>query len=126
MNGGVSMIVNKALMAAAVLLFAAPVVPAVAHDDYGDHVEHLRLHRDVSEARYVRCLECPGNWDESWIRKSAQDDKWSFCVKAAMMAANRRNDEQTTAPEPHAGIQGQGGARRHPRAPKADTHGGRL
>ncbi len=28
------MIVNKALMAAAVLLFAAPVVPAVAHDDY--------------------------------------------------------------------------------------------
>ena len=43
------MIANKAVMAAAVLLFAAPVVPAVAHDDYGDHVEHLRLHRDVSE-----------------------------------------------------------------------------
>ena len=60
------MIVNKALMAAAVLLFAAPVVPAVAHDDYGDHGEHLRLHRDVSEARYVRCLECPGNWDDDY------------------------------------------------------------
>ena len=61
------MIVNKALMAAAVLLFAAPLVPsAVAHDDYGDHGEHLRLHRDVSEARYVRCLECPGNWDNDY------------------------------------------------------------
>jgi hypothetical protein len=60
------MIVNKALIAAAVLLFAAPAVPAVAHDDYGDHGEHLRLHRDVSEARYMRCLECPGNWDDGY------------------------------------------------------------
>jgi hypothetical protein len=38
--------------------------------------------------------------EQSWIRKSAQDDKWSFCLKAAMMAANRRDHEQTTAPEP--------------------------
>jgi len=38
------MIVNKALIAAAVLLFTAPVVPALAHDDYGDHVEHWRPH----------------------------------------------------------------------------------
>ena len=44
------MIVNKALTAAAVLLFTTPVVPALAHDDYGDHVEHWRLHRDLSEA----------------------------------------------------------------------------
>jgi hypothetical protein len=44
------MIVNKALIAAAVLLFTTPVVPALAHDDYGDHVEHWRLHRDLSEA----------------------------------------------------------------------------
>jgi len=58
------MIVNKALIAAAVLLFAAPAVPAVAQDDYGDHAEHLRLHRDVNEASYMRCLECPGNWDD--------------------------------------------------------------
>jgi hypothetical protein len=57
------MIGNKALIAAAVLLFAAPAVPAVAQDDYGDHAEHLRLHRDVIEARYMRCLECPGDWD---------------------------------------------------------------
>src|SRR5258706_9175009 len=45
------MIVNKALIAAAVLSFTAPVVPALAHDDYGDR-------------GYVRCLGigvCPGN-----------------------------------------------------------------
>ena len=42
------MIVNKALIAAAVL-FIAPVAPALAHDDYGGR-------------GYVRCLECPGNW----------------------------------------------------------------
>ncbi len=43
------MILNKALIAAAVLLFTAPVVPALAHDDYGDR-------------GYVRCLACPGSW----------------------------------------------------------------
>jgi len=48
-GGGVSIIVNKALTAAAVLLFTAPVVPALAHDDYGDR-------------GYVRCLACPGSW----------------------------------------------------------------
>ncbi|SRR5258707_9648838 len=46
----ISMIVNKALIASAVLLFTAPVVPALAQDDYGDHVEQWRLHRDLSEA----------------------------------------------------------------------------
>src|SRR5712675_1141403 len=61
---------------------------------------------------------------KSWIRKSAQDDKWSFCLKAAMMAANRRNDEQTTAPEPHTGIQGQGGARRRQGRSNAGSAGG--
>src|SRR5260370_22728026 len=49
MNGGVSMIMNKALIAAAVLLFTAPVVPALAHDYY---------------RAPVRCLECPGNWHD--------------------------------------------------------------
>ena len=44
------MIVNKALIAAAVLLFTAPVVPALAHDDVGDHAEHWQLHRNLSEA----------------------------------------------------------------------------
>ncbi len=51
------MIVNKALTAAAVLLFTAPVVPALAHDDYGDR-------------GYVRCpdghLACPGNWQDHY------------------------------------------------------------
>ena len=51
------MIVNKALTAAAVLLFTAPVVPALAHDDYGDR-------------GYVRCLACPGSWrdHDGWRR----------------------------------------------------------
>ena len=47
------MIVNKALMAATVLLIAGPVVPALAHDDYGDR-------------GYVRCLDCPGNWHDHY------------------------------------------------------------
>jgi hypothetical protein len=41
---------------------------------------------------------------ERWLWESAQRDKWSFCLTAARMAANRRDDEQTTAPEPHTGI----------------------
>ena len=40
---------------------------------------------------------------KSWFRKSAQDDKWNFCLTAAIIAANRRYHEQTTAPEPHTG-----------------------
>jgi hypothetical protein len=42
---------NKALIAAAVLSFTASVVPALAHDDY---------------RAPVRCLECPGNWDDHY------------------------------------------------------------
>jgi len=43
---------------------------------------------------------------ESRPRKSAQDDKWNFCLTTAIIAANRRDHEQTTAPEPHTGLQG--------------------
>jgi hypothetical protein len=50
---------------------------------------------------------------QSWTRKFEQPDKWSFCLIAAMIAANRRDYEQKTAPEPHTGFQGQGGACRH-------------
>jgi len=50
---------------------------------------------------------------ESRLRKFEQVDKWSFCLKAAMIAANRRDHEQTTAPEPQPGFQGEGGACRH-------------
>jgi transposase len=46
---------------------------------------------------------------QSWPRKFEQADKWSFCLIAAMIAANRRDHEQTTASEPHSGLQGEGG-----------------
>ena len=45
------MIVKKALIAAAVLLFTARVVPALAHDDY---------------RAPIRCLECPENWHDNY------------------------------------------------------------
>jgi len=54
-----------------------------------------------------------GSSNESRLRKFEQVDKWSFCLKAAMIAANRRDHEQTTAPEPQPGFQGEGGACRH-------------
>ena len=50
---------------------------------------------------------------QSWLGKSGQRDKWSFCLIAAMMTANRRDNEQATAPEPHTGIQVEGGSGRH-------------
>jgi hypothetical protein len=53
------------------------------------------------------------DWTKSWLGKSGQRDKWSFCLIAAMMTANRRDNEQTTAPEPHTGIQVEGGSGRH-------------
>jgi hypothetical protein len=63
------MIVNKALITAAVLLFTAPVVPALAHDDYGGQ---------------IRCLGigvCPGNWHDhdGWRDHSrwSDHDGWS-------------------------------------------------
>src|SRR6201997_5366513 len=37
---------------------------------------------------------------ESRLRKSAQDDKWNFCLTTAIIAVHRRDHEQTTAPEP--------------------------
>ena len=54
------MIVNKALTAAAVLLFTARVVPALAHDDY---------------RAPIRCLECPESWHDNygWL-------KWPPCA----------------------------------------------
>jgi hypothetical protein len=57
----------------------------------------------------IECLS-PAAAIESRLRKFEQPDKWSFCLKAAMIAANRRDHEQTTAPEPQPGFQGEGGA----------------
>jgi rSAM-associated Gly-rich repeat protein len=50
MSGDIPMNINKALMAAAVLLFAVPAAPALAHDDDVDHADHWRLHRDLGDA----------------------------------------------------------------------------
>ena len=44
---------------------------------------------------------------ESRSRKSAQDDKWSFCLtKGTLCPRIRRDHEQKTPPEPHTGLQG--------------------
>ena len=42
---------------------------------------------------------------ESRSRKFGQDDKWNFCLTAAIIAVNRRNHEQTTPAEPLTGLQ---------------------
>ncbi|HEY1933783.1 MAG TPA: hypothetical protein VGG99_17355, partial [Acetobacteraceae bacterium] len=50
--------------------------------------------------------------DESrqrWPAKFGQLDKWSFCLRAASMPRNRRDNDQTIPPDPGSGIQGQGG-----------------
>src|SRR6202043_484198 len=51
---------------------------------------------------------------ESRPQESEQDDKWSFCLTAGTLCQRiRRDDEQTTAPEPYSGLQGESGAGRH-------------
>src|ERR1700693_3357919 len=51
---------------------------------------------------------------QSRPQESEQDDKWSFCLTAGTLCQRiRRDDEQTTAPEPYSGLQGESGAGRH-------------
>src|SRR5438105_3186611 len=51
---------------------------------------------------------------KSWPQESEQRDKWSFCLTAGKIDPRiRRDDEQTSTPEPHTGFQGEGGASRH-------------
>ena len=58
------------------------------------------------------------------VRKSAQGDKWNFCLTAGKIGPRiRRDDEQTTAPEPHTGIQGKGGVGRRQRRDDAGAVG---
>src|SRR5690349_9703865 len=76
-------------------------------------VANLGLHRVIEPEDHnfntlVRVLK-----EESRPRKSAQGDKWNFCLNAAIIAVNRRNHEQTTPPEPLTGLQGEGGSGRH-------------
>src|SRR5664279_6029853 len=63
---------------------------------------------------------------QSRLRKFEQVDKWSFCLKAAMIAANRRDNEQTTAPEPQPDFQGEGGACRRQGRPDDSSTGRAL
>src|SRR5882724_3416453 len=51
---------------------------------------------------------------QSRPRKSAQDDKWSFCLTAGTIGPRiRRDHEQTSPPESLSGLQGEGGAGSH-------------
>jgi len=44
--------------------------------------------------------------NKSWPQESEQADKWSFCLTAGKIAPRiRRDNEQTTTPEPHTGFQ---------------------
>ena len=44
-------------------------------------------------------------WSQSWLRKSEQGDKWSFCLTAVKINPRiRRDDEQTSTPDAHTGI----------------------
>jgi hypothetical protein len=60
---------------------------------------------------------------ESRPCKFEQVDKWSFCLTPAIIAANRRDHEQTTAPEPLTGLQGEGGACRRQGRPDDSSTG---
>src|SRR6202011_1714572 len=61
---------------------------------------------------------------ESRSRKFGQDDKWNFCLTAAMIAVNRRYHEQTTPAEPLSGLQGEGGSGRRQGRPNHRPAGG--
>src|SRR5260370_30996008 len=93
------------------LMIAIPQV--LAQDEA--NMEGWDVHRYGPDADPPLTLSSLGSKSRS--RKSAQGDKWSFCLKAAMMAANRRDHEQTSPPESLTGLQGQGGACRHPGRP---------
>src|SRR5271166_5268621 len=47
---------------------------------------------------------------QSWPRKSEQSAKWSFCLTAGKIDPRiRRDNEQTSPPDAHTGIEGKGG-----------------
>jgi hypothetical protein len=51
----------------------------------------------------------PDDLEESWLGESGQGDKWSFCLNAAMMPPDRRDDDETNETEPLTSLQGEGG-----------------
>ncbi len=44
---------------------------------------------------------------QRWLGKSGQRDEWIVCLMTAMMAVNRRDDEQATTQEPQPRLQGE-------------------
>jgi len=58
----------------------------------------------INGAPSVQSDPMPDYVKQSRPRKSAQDDKWNFCLTTAIVAVNRRNHEQTTPPEPLTGL----------------------
>jgi hypothetical protein len=84
-----------------------------------DPITGLNLYGDE---RLIRAREAM----KSRTRKFEQDAKWSFCLTAGTISPRiRREHEQTTAPEPHPGLQGEGGACRRQRRPN-DSSAGRA
>ncbi|MGH9806586.1 MAG: DNA cytosine methyltransferase [Terriglobia bacterium] len=100
-----------------------------------------QMHRDMSEwihpkhQRWITVREAArlqsfhdgfvfeGSECQSRTRKFEQDAKWSFCLTAGTISPRiRRDHEQTTAPEPPTGLQGEGGAcRRQGRSDDSPT-----
>jgi hypothetical protein len=61
-----------------------------------------------------------GGSAKRWLRKFAQGAKWNFCLTADTIGPLiRREHEAKTTPEPHTGIQGEGGTCRHQGRPDA-------
>src|SRR5258706_14748391 len=83
-------------------------------------VRFFAFKKDV-DPRIVPSNDAQG---ESRSRKSEQDDKWNFCLTAAIIAVNRRNHEQTTPAEPLTGLQGEGGSGRRQGRPNHRPTGG--
>src|SRR5436190_8974552 len=83
-------------------------------------------HRHEAVACCMRLSDkAPRGSAQSRLRKSAQYDKWSFCLTAGKIGPRiRRDDEQTSTPEPHTGFQGEGGAGRRQGRPSTGSAGG--
>jgi hypothetical protein len=64
------------------------------------------IHDQRTQSTYVFGAVCPerGTGAESWLQKSEQGDKRSFCLTAGKIDPRiRRDNEQTSPPEPHTG-----------------------
>ena len=66
--------------------------------------------RIASSLPYLGCENCQVDRDiaiESWLRIFEQGDKWNLGLTAGMICLRiRSDDEETSPPEPHSGIQG--------------------